>query len=123
MCFLFVRIATDIFDQKLEKAKIMGADVVVNGRIDNLKDIGEFEIFLINLVACCWVDFLVIYKASLCVLQSLGNIVSYLCKSSTPGTPEKGGGMGDYTPCCLSKGGAKGAKVPFHKSTLDIGLW
>ena len=76
MCFLFVRIATDIFDQKLEKAKIMGADVVVNGRIDNLKDIGEFEIFLINLVACCWVDFLVIYKASLCVLQSLGNIVA-----------------------------------------------
>ncbi|XP_065067664.1 L-threonine 3-dehydrogenase-like [Rhopilema esculentum] len=32
-------IATDIFDQKLEKAKIMGADVVVNGRNENLKDV------------------------------------------------------------------------------------
>eukprot|EP00112_Aurelia_sp_Birch-Aquarium-sp1_P006742 Seg1738.10 transcript_id=Seg1738.10/GoldUCD/mRNA.D3Y31 product="L-threonine 3-dehydrogenase" protein_id=Seg1738.10/GoldUCD/D3Y31 len=32
-------IATDVFDQKLEKAKIMGADVVVNGMKENLSDV------------------------------------------------------------------------------------
>lgn len=33
-------IATDIVEERLKKAKQMGADVVVNGKTDNLKDTG-----------------------------------------------------------------------------------
>ena len=37
----FFSIATDIVEQRLQKAKQMGADVVVNGKTENLKDIGR----------------------------------------------------------------------------------
>ena len=31
-------------------------------------------------------------------------------------------GAGGDRPCCLLIGGAKGAKVPFHRSALEAGI-
>lgn len=42
---LFFRIATDIVEERLQKAKQMGADVLVNGKMENLKDIGLWVLF------------------------------------------------------------------------------
>lgn len=40
LLFSFFSIATDIVEERLHKAKQMGADVVVNGKTENLKDSG-----------------------------------------------------------------------------------
>ena len=37
---LFFSIATDIVEERLQKAKQMGADIVVDGKKENLKETG-----------------------------------------------------------------------------------
>ena len=39
---LIHRLATDIIESRLEAAKLVGADVVINGLKENLKERGEF---------------------------------------------------------------------------------
>ena len=38
--FTLISIATDIVQERLQKAKQIGADVVVDGKTENLKDTG-----------------------------------------------------------------------------------
>ena len=38
--FFLLSIAIDIVEERLQKAKQLGADVVVNGKTENLKDTG-----------------------------------------------------------------------------------
>ena len=44
---LFHRLATDINESRLEAAKLVGADVVINGLKENLKSRGEFGLVLL----------------------------------------------------------------------------
>ena len=39
-CYFGLSLAVDVFDDKLETAKRFGADVIINGKTENLKEAG-----------------------------------------------------------------------------------